>query len=105
MLSWELLLTGLLLLAGWFWWDGLRKRELAVRAAGAICQRAGVQFLDDSVALSRIRLSRDGRQQMRVYREFAFEYSDTGDNRLPGRVHVLGDQIVDVNLILPAGDR
>ena len=42
----------------WFWWDGLKKRERAVGAARRVCAQAGVQFLDDSVALRRLRLRR-----------------------------------------------
>ena len=84
---------------GWLWWDGLKKRELAVQAARALCQRAGVQFLDETVALKRLRMRRDEQQRMRFFREFAFEYSSSGDDRLPGRVYLLGDRVVEVNLI------
>jgi hypothetical protein len=103
-MSWELLLTGVLLLAGWLWWDGLNKRELAIGTARALCQRIGSQFLDDSVALRQMRLARDEHQRVRIQRTFAFEYSDTGDNRLPGYVYLLGDRVVDVNMVIPANE-
>jgi hypothetical protein len=67
-----LILTTLAALA-WFWWDSLQKRELAVRAARAVCERAGVQFLDDSVAVSKMRLKRDSNQRARIYREYSFD--------------------------------
>jgi hypothetical protein len=101
-MSWELALTAVLVLAGWFWWDGLNKRELAIRAARAVCQQAGVQLLDESVALKKLALGRDERQQARLRRTFAFEYSDTGDNRLPGYVYLLGRRVENVHLIVPA---
>lgn len=101
-MSWEILLTSVLLTTGWFWWDSLNKRELAIRAARSACQQAGVQLLDESVSLKKLALGRDDRQQVRIKRTFAFEYSDTGDNRLPGYVYLLGARVVDVNLILPA---
>lgn len=96
----EWLATGGLLLLGWLWWDGLKKRELAVRAARRVCERAGVQLLDETVIIKRMRLRRDDGQRLRLYREYGFEYSDTGDNRLPGRVYLLGDRVLDVNLVI-----
>mgnify|MGYP001058507750 CR=1 FL=1 len=101
-MSWELGLAALLVGLGWFWWDGLNKRELAIRAARAVCQRAGVQLLDETVALKSIRPQRDDDMKMRVRREYFFEYSDTGDNRLPGYVYLLADRVVSANLIVPA---
>lgn len=101
-MNWELALAGGLVALGWFWWDGLNKRELAIRAARTVCQRAGVQLLDETVALRRFGLARDGNQRMRVRRDFQFEYTDTGDNRLPGHVYLLGDRVLNTDLILPA---
>jgi hypothetical protein len=97
----ELILTAVLVLIGWFWWDGLNKRELAVRAARLVSQKAGVQLLDETVALKRIGIGRDENQRVRIQRQFGFEYSDTGNNRLPGYVYLLGDRVVDANLIIP----
>ncbi len=96
----EWLAVGVLLVLGGLWWDGLEKRELAIQAARRVCQQAGVQLLDETVSLARLHLRRDDRQQLRLYREYAFEYSDTGDNRLPGRVYLLGRQVLDVNLVV-----
>ncbi|NWG86618.1 MAG: DUF3301 domain-containing protein [Hydrogenophilaceae bacterium] len=100
-MSGEWLAVGVLCAVGWLWWDGLQKRELAITAARAVCARAGVQLLDETVALRRLRLRRDDRQQARLYREFAFEYAATGDERLPGRVYLLGSQILMAHLIEP----
>ena len=94
--GWLLVLFGGL---GWFWWDSLKKREIAVRAARQVCTQAGVQFLDDSVALRRMRLRRDDNQRARIFREFAFDYSSVGDDRQAGRVYLLGDQVLSADLI------
>jgi hypothetical protein len=93
-----LLLAGLAAMA-WFWWDSLQKRELAVRAARAVCERAGVQFLDDSVALNKMRLRRDAAQRTKLYREYSFEYSSAGDDRQAGRVYLLGERLLSADLI------
>jgi len=83
---------------GLFWWEGLKKRELAVQSARAVCQRAGVQLLDETVVLKRMRPRRDDRQRMVLRREFQFEYSDNGDNRLPGLVVMQGNRVLGVDL-------
>lgn len=103
-MNWELALTAVLVGIGWFWWDGLNKRELAIRAARIVSQKAGVQLLDETVALKRLWLVRDENQRVRIQRQFVFEYSDTGDNRLPGYVYLMGDRVVDTNLIIPASE-
>ncbi len=91
----------LLLLAAlmWFWWDSLQKREIALAAARLACERAGVQFLDASVALRKLRLRRDSEQRARLHREYAFEYSTEGDDRQPGWIWLLGARVVDVTLV------
>jgi hypothetical protein len=91
----------LLLLAGlaWFWWDSLQKREIALAAARRACESAGVQFLDASVALRKLRVRRDAMQRARFYREYAFEYSTQGDDRQPGWVWLLGPRVVNVTLM------
>jgi len=83
----------------WHWWDGLQKRELALQAAQRLCAQSGVQFLDGSVSLRRLRLRRDESQRARLYREYAFEYSTSGDDRHPGRVYMLGARVLSANLI------
>ena len=95
----ENLLLLLLAALAWFWWDGLQKREIALAAARLACERAGVQFLDASVALRKIRLRRDDMQRARFYREYAFEYSTQGDDRQPGWVWLLGPRVVNVTLV------
>jgi hypothetical protein len=101
-MTWEWALVGTMMLIGWLWWDGLNKRELAIRAARMVSQRAGVQLLDETVSLGRIWLSRDDNQRVRIQRQYVFEYSDTGNNRLPGYVYLLGDRVVDANLVIPS---
>ena len=77
----------------WLWLDTLKAREIGVRAAQRACDEAGWQFLDESVAGRGVRLARDDDGQLRLRRIYAFEYSDTGDNRRQGSVTLLGDEI------------
>ncbi len=91
----------LLVLAGavaWYWYAGMHVREQAVAVGRRACADAGVQFLDDSVALSRTRFARNGNGQLVFLRDYRFEFSDTGDNRRPAVVRMLGERVEWVNL-------
>lgn len=84
--------------ATWFWVDSLRARERAVAAGQSACRRYGLQFLDETVAFVRLRAARDGDGRLRLRRTYAFEFSDTGDNRRRGEIVTLGGELADVRL-------
>jgi hypothetical protein len=46
-----------------------------------------------------MRLRRDNNQQVRIYREYSFDYSSVGDDRQVGRVYLLGERVLTANLI------
>jgi hypothetical protein len=77
------------LLAGWLWLNTLRARELALAYARRACDRAGVQFLDQAVALRGVspRWTAGG---LRLRRTYGFEFSTGGVERSSGRVVLLG---------------
>ncbi|HEX2331749.1 MAG TPA: DUF3301 domain-containing protein [Burkholderiales bacterium] len=88
-----------LIAAGVFLWlDSLRARERAVKAGRAACERYTLQFLDDTVSFTRIRLRRDGDGQLRIARTYTFEFSDTGNNRRHGAIVMLGGELQDLQL-------
>ncbi len=91
-----LLLLGALV----FWWDSLGAREAARQAGRRICQQNNLQFLDDTVAISRIRLRRDALGRSRIYREYRFEFSHSGDDRSGGMVTLLGKQVLKTEINL-----
>ena len=90
----------ILLLAGvaWLWLDSLKAREAAVRAARGVCAAEGVQFLDDTVAISNLKPARDDDGYFTLQRSYSFEYSDTGDNRLKGSVVMQGHRVALLNV-------
>lgn len=72
------------------WMNAMRARERAVMLVRRLCERAGVQLLDQTVALSGFRFTRvDGRLAMR--RRYAFEVSVDGGDRHRGKVDIVGD--------------
>jgi uncharacterized protein DUF3301 len=62
------------------------------------CRREGLLFLDDTVALRSLWFARDSAGRLRISRVFAFEYSDTGHNRRPGSLAMLGDTVRALDL-------
>ena len=90
----------LLLAAGgaWLWLDTLKAREIGIEAAQRACAEDGLQFLDESVVGRSLRLARDDEGQLRLRRVYAFEYSDTGDNRRSGSVTMLGHTVESLHL-------
>ena len=84
-----LIFIGLLV---WIWLAGARARELAVLLARQLCERRGVQLLDESVGLRRlgIRWTDAG---LRLRRMFVFDYSVEGVGRHQGYILLLGTQL------------
>ena len=97
----ELAVVAVLAAAGWFLWDSLKAREAANAAIRPACRAHGLLFLDDTVALDRIRPRRDDEGQLRLGRVYRFDYSDTGSNRRRGTVTLLGTHVLAVDLDLP----
>src|SRR3954467_6404677 len=78
--------------------DSLRARERALKAGRAACERYELQFLDDTVSVTRVRLGRDEEGQLRIARTYTFEFSDTGNNRRHGAIVMLGGEVADMHL-------
>jgi hypothetical protein len=79
------------------WYHLTRAREVAVRAATALCKRHGLQLLDQSVGLRGLRLQGvDGvRRWQRCY---AFEVSDNGQDRQMARLWMAGEEVISFSL-------
>lgn len=94
----NLFLFALFAAAFGFWWNTLGVKPLALRAAQRHCEEMGVQLLDESIVFQRARLKRDRQGGLRVLRSFGFEFSTTGDARYRGRVELLGQRLLQVEL-------
>jgi len=90
------LLIPLALLAAlvWFWFDSLSAREVALVAGRRACEQDGLQFLDETVAVSRLRLARNEAGTLCFRREYAFEFSEDGYNRRRGSLTLIGREVV-----------
>lgn len=73
-------------------------RDTALAAAEARCRESGLQLLDRSVALERIRLRRGHDARLTLWRRYGFEFTSDGSRRYRGVVEVLGRRAVAVEL-------
>ena len=80
------------------WLDSLRARERAVQAGRSACERYALQFLDDTVSFSRLRLARNEDGELRIARTYTFEFTETGNNRRHGAIVMLGQDLSDISL-------
>ena len=95
---WEGVALFLIIAGALLWADSLRARERAVSAGRSACERYRLQFLDDTVSFTRIRLARDEDGQVKIRRTYTFEFSDTGNNRRHGAIVMLGGDVADMHL-------
>ena len=94
----DILLILLLIAVVAFWWFGAKSRETATSFARQACQRCGVQLLDQTVSLSKLRLRRADQGHMSIARWYTFEFSTSGIDRRPGNLSLLGGKLLDMHL-------
>ena len=92
------LLLLLLIALGWFWFASLRALEIARNTGRQVCRNANVQFLDDTVANIGLALVRDKTGRRVLRRTYRFEFSETGNTRLEGRLILLGNKVESVTM-------
>jgi len=80
-----------------YWFSASEVREAARAYAQAACARGGVQLLDSSVVLRRIRLRR-GSRGLHIERRFSFEFSPDGVSRVRGWIDMAGRQLVSATV-------
>jgi hypothetical protein len=96
--SFEMFAVLALVGAAWLWIDSLAARAAAVQAARESCAADGLLLLDDTVSIASLKLARGRDGHIHLQRAYDFEYSDSGDNRLPGSVVILGREVILLNV-------
>ncbi len=94
----DILLIFMLLGALAFWWYSAQSRETASQYARDACKRCGVQLLDETVSLNKIRLQRTDRGHMGIARWYTFEFSASGHDRRTGNASLIGNKLLDMHL-------
>ena len=80
---------------GFFAWTSARAAAERAEAVGRnACEAAGVQWLDQTVHASGLRLCRGEDGRLGFERSFRFEYSEDGLDRHVGRLVLRGERLV-----------
>lgn len=102
-MSTPLLLLAVISLILLFWFETLRMREYVIRRCKSTCEAAGLQLLDQSVALSAISLKRDRNGRWRIHRRYQFHVSESGADRYTGHLILTGTRLEAVHIEGPEG--
>jgi hypothetical protein len=92
MAEWALL--ALMVAGAWFWIDSVSKREIALKLGRQIAERWQLQFLDETVACSRVGFARDGNGRMQLLRTYTFDVSSQGLERMACHLQLRGGQLL-----------
>ena len=96
----QLLLVTLVAAVGWLFYDGIRVREMALRAGREYCRNVDLQMLDETVSRQRISLCRAADGQLRIKRRFVFEFTSDGERRYRGEIVTHGALVLGVQVEL-----
>jgi Protein of unknown function (DUF3301) len=88
----------LALAAIYFWQNALKTRDLARLLAHDLCAKAGVQLLDQSIALSGFGFTRNDAGRLSLRRSYAFEVSLDGHDRHRGGLQMLDGRLLSWSL-------
>jgi len=89
------LLLLILLGGGMLAWSTARAAaERARGVAAKVCRDARVQLLDETVSLDRLGLRRNRHGRVRVLRQYRYEYSRDGLERVPAALALLGADVL-----------
>lgn len=81
-----------------FWWKAKETQERALKAARSYCETMDLQLLDECVAESSWKLSRDEKGRLCLIRLFQFEFTSTGYERYIGEVIMKGQRLESVTV-------
>lgn len=89
---WTAILLGSLVAGVLVWLDTMQSRERARKKAAAVCEAAGWQLLDQTVALAGVSLRRNPAGHYRPARRWRFEFSERGNDRQRGEILIQGNR-------------
>jgi len=93
----DLLIIAIPILLVRLWWTGSRAHELAVEHAKQACIQRQLQFLDQTAALSGMRLTRNATGSTCLERRFGFEFTDQGKFRDSASVTMQGQSLKNIH--------
>ena len=93
-----LALLFVIILVFWLWRTGQDSRDTAIATARETCERQGLQFLDGTPALQKVRPCFSSRAGPGLQRIYTFDYSADGIGRKTGCIIMHNTQVSAVLL-------
>lgn len=87
-----------LALVPWLWWIDRGITQNAFAEVKRYCELQNVQLLDDNIQLQKISFKRNKHKKIKLFREYRFEFTSTGEHRYLGEVQLLGRSIDSIQL-------
>ncbi|MEX1032396.1 MAG: DUF3301 domain-containing protein [Cellvibrionaceae bacterium] len=94
----ELLVIATLVGAVILWFYMLAVKDLALASAKRHCKQMDVQFLDGSVVLAGVKLTRGSSGSIALAQRFEFEFTVTGEKRYRGETLFVGKRQISMQL-------
>lgn len=81
-----------------YWWQSRGLKEQALQAALNYCRQMDLELLDQAISLRRLWFKRDDNGTLKAWRSYYFEFTTNDENRYYGRVVMLGNQILKIEV-------
>ena len=94
----EVTIVLLLILLAWFWSVSMKYRDIGLLLVSKACIEEGVQLLDESIVCTKMSFHRQSMGHWAVQRVYQFDFSEDGENRRRGAIHLLGSEMTFLSL-------
>lgn len=94
----DLLIIMALSLLIWFWLDSMKINETARIVGAKLCRKNNVQFLDETVHLASMRFGKNKYGQLRLLRQYNFEFTNSEYHRYSGNLTLAGHYLQDSHM-------
>jgi len=94
----DLLTIFILLIFAWLWWWDRGIKQHAFKLCKQQCERSDVQLLDDNIHIKKIKLIKNDNGELKIYRQFSFEFTYTSEQRYLGTIELLGKRLLSFQL-------
>lgn len=89
----------LVFVVAWLYWlNAAKAKEIARWVGKETCKEIGVSFLDDTVALTRIRFARNDKGERKLFRCYRFEFTSDGSQRYKGEIVICDRKLEHLEL-------
>lgn len=80
------------------WWRSRDAKAWALEHASRRCEQLGLQLLDQSIVLRKLRPAYSAEAGICWRRYYSFEFSATGGDRYPGEVELAGNRLTAIHI-------